>query len=353
MSRDSRHVILAQISCPSPSNIFPSRINNINQDRPEKMIDKIDEDLLVCSACGTQFDTDDRAELSECYICKDPRQFIPPSGQAFSTLRTLKENSYRNEWRTIHENHQTGNHLYSIVTKPKFGIGQRAFLLKTPHGNILWDLIAFIDSETIEKIQSLGGLTGIVISHPHYYTTYVTWARHFKCPVYVSIEDMSWMTRQIVSDVDRHLIRESYATIIPGITAIKCGGHFPGSLVLHWTEDHGILFIADTIVTVPSGLNPSPRHSDQSTYTFMWSIPNMIPMSVDDIHQIWTRIKPYNFKRTFGAFEGLEVSPATIIDGDSKFEEFGLKKRLLDSMKIVAKQQSGGFEGHALFKESA
>ena len=104
---------------------------------------------------------------------------------------------------------------------------------------------------TYFKIQSLGGLTGIVISHPHYYTTYVTWARHFKCPVYVSIEDMSWMTRQIVSDVDRHLIRESYATIIPGITAIKCGGHFPGSLVLHWTEDHGILFIADTIVTVP------------------------------------------------------------------------------------------------------
>lgn len=79
----------------------------------------------------------------------------------------------------------------------------------------------------------------------------------------------------------------------------------------------------------------------------------MIPMSVDDIHQIWTRIKPYNFKRTFGAFEGLEVSPATIIHGDSRFEEFGLKKRLLDSMKIVAKQQSGGFEGHALFKESA
>lgn len=59
------------------------------------------------------------------------------------------------------------------------------------------------------------------------------------------------MTRQTVSDVDRHLIRESYATILPGITAIKCGGHFPGSLVLHWTENHGILFIADTIVTVP------------------------------------------------------------------------------------------------------
>lgn len=101
------------------------------------------------------------------------------------------------------------------------------------------------------KIQSLGGLAGIVISHPHYYTTYVTWARHFKCPVYVSVEDISWMSRDTVSDINRHLIRENHVTILPGITAIKCGGHFPGSLVLHWTENQGILFIADTIVTVP------------------------------------------------------------------------------------------------------
>ncbi|KAJ5222940.1 uncharacterized protein N7469_009180 [Penicillium citrinum] len=82
----------------------------------------------------------------------DPRQFVPSSGQAFSTLRTLREKSYRNEWTTIYENHQTGNRLYSIVTKPKFGIGQRAFLLSTAQGNILWDLIAFIDSDTTGKV---------------------------------------------------------------------------------------------------------------------------------------------------------------------------------------------------------
>ena len=36
--------------------------------------------------------------------------------------------------------------------------------------------------------------------------------------------------------------------VLPGVTAIKTGGHFPGSLVLHWEKK---LFIADTIVTVP------------------------------------------------------------------------------------------------------
>jgi glyoxylase-like metal-dependent hydrolase (beta-lactamase superfamily II) len=37
-------------------------------------------------------------------------------------------------------------------------------------------------------------------------------------------------------------------SVLPGITAIKTGGHFDGSLVLHWEKK---LFIADTIVTVP------------------------------------------------------------------------------------------------------
>ena len=40
----------------------------------------------------------------------------------------------------------------------------------------------------------------------------------------------------------------SSETILPGVTAVKTGGHFDGSLVLHWEKK---LFIADSIVTVP------------------------------------------------------------------------------------------------------
>ena len=52
----------------------------------------------------------------------------------------------------------------------QFGIGQSARLIQTPHGNILWDLVAYLDEETIERIQELGGIKMIVISHPHFYT---------------------------------------------------------------------------------------------------------------------------------------------------------------------------------------
>ena len=72
---------------------------------------------------------------------------------------------FTNAWRELEPN------LYSITTAPAFGIGQRAQLLRTPDGNILWDCIALIDRATVELIRAMGGVKGIAISHPHYYTT--------------------------------------------------------------------------------------------------------------------------------------------------------------------------------------
>jgi glyoxylase-like metal-dependent hydrolase (beta-lactamase superfamily II) len=43
---------------------------------------------------------------------------------------------------------------------------------------------------------------------------------------------------------------------VPGVTAIKVGGHFEGSMVLHWD---GHLFIADTFVNVPVSFQLSPK----------------------------------------------------------------------------------------------
>ena len=69
--------------------------------------------------------------------------------------------------------------LYSINTKPKFGIGQRAFLIQTTKGNILWDCVALVDDATIARVKELGGIAEIAVSHPHYYTAMVEWSRAF------------------------------------------------------------------------------------------------------------------------------------------------------------------------------
>jgi hypothetical protein len=48
-----------------------------------------------------------------------------------------------------------------------FAIDQRALLVCTSHGNVLWDMIAMLDAATITLIRGLGGLAAIGISHPH------------------------------------------------------------------------------------------------------------------------------------------------------------------------------------------
>ena len=139
----------------------------------------------------------------------------------------------------------------------------------------MWDLITYLDDATVGKvcsntepsfhawlrglswrsvtdfervqIDSLGGIDAIVISHPHYYTTHLEWARKFNCPVYLSIEDSKWLERTDVEDA-RKMIHGATQTILEGVTAVKTGGHFDGSLVLHWDDK---LFIADSLVTTP------------------------------------------------------------------------------------------------------
>ena len=53
------------------------------------------------------------------------------------------------------------------------------------------------------------------------------------------------MHRQGVTEVKRKFMDGPAETIVPGVTAIKAGGHFDGSLVLHWEKK---LFIADTLM---------------------------------------------------------------------------------------------------------
>ena len=84
--------------------------------------------------------------------------------------------------------------LIGIGTQPKFAIGQRALLLCTPEGNILWDCISLIDDATITLINGLGGLHAIAISHPHFYTTLVDWSRAFgDVPVHLHANDAKWV----------------------------------------------------------------------------------------------------------------------------------------------------------------
>jgi hypothetical protein len=240
---------------------------------------------FICTTCGTQYAPSEKPPAA-CPICNDERQYVPPAGQSWTTLDTLAQ---RNK-NAIHELEPS---LISITTFPAFGIGQRAQLLRTSHGNLLWDCIALIDSATVEVINAMGGLKGIAISHPHYYTTMVEWSQAFGgVPVHLHQADRKWIMRDSPSI---SLWQGETKELLPGVTLICAGGHFPGGTVLHWTAGaggKGALLSGDIVQVV----------QDNKSVSFMWSFPNYIPLSGPRVEGVVNALKPYDFDRIHGAF---------------------------------------------------
>ncbi|KAI6874937.1 hypothetical protein D0864_05462 [Hortaea werneckii] len=240
--------------------------------------------------------------------------------------------SYRNKFVPVGESNGE-ERMTSIWTEPKMAIGQRCILIQTDQGNVLWDCITYLDEETVNFIKGKGGLKAIVISHPHYYTTHLDWAKTFDCPVYIAQDDAEWFNR-VDNEGRRQLFSGDSQDILDQTTAIKTGGHFPGSLVLKWQDK---LMIADSFVTVPSALYHIDRLPGTTSYSFMWAVPNMIPLPPSELHKMWQSIKPYNFNSTHGAFVGHEVRDPKV------------KKRVLESMKIQTRAM--GWQDHPLLQE--
>ncbi|KAK9458885.1 beta-lactamase-like protein [Lipomyces oligophaga] len=291
-------------------------------------------ELPICKTCGVQFGSDAPPEI--CPICDDPRQYLPPTGQAWTSLRQLSEEGHRNEIQPVDRDNVPG--LYSIITVPKVAIGQRALLMVRPNqGNILWDCVSFIDDSTVKQINNLGGIAAIVISHPHFYSSHVEWGQAFNCPVYLSAPDKKWVMRPGVDEVQK-FYSDSITFTKDGandfVKAVIVGGHFPGSAVCNWNGKH--LFVADSISVVLSGLGRRERLPGTTSFTFMWSYPNFIPLDPDSIHGIWKAIKNLSFDTVYGGWTGLDVL-------------YEAKARVLESMKIVVKRM--GFTDHLLLTE--
>src|SRR6478735_4767450 len=91
---------------------------------------------FICVTCGTQFDAT-VGPPPDCPICLDERQYVGADGQEWTTLEEMRRGDWRNEIR------EQDPGLVGIGTEPKFAIGQRALLVRSPAGNILWDCISF------------------------------------------------------------------------------------------------------------------------------------------------------------------------------------------------------------------
>lgn len=239
----------------------------------------------ICVTCGTQFPPSAEPP-AHCPICEDDRQYVGPRGQQWTTLDALRGH-YHNRLDPI-EPGVTG-----IQTEPSLAIGQQAFLIETPHGNVLWETLTYLDETTVAEIARRGGVRAIAISHPHYYATMNAWSRALgDVPIHLHAANRP----HVMDPTDAvRFFEEDTLELLPGLTVVRCGGHYPGAAVLHWAggaAGQGVVFSGDTMQVV----------ADRGWLTFMYSYPNSIPLDPATVRGIVEAVEPYPFARVYGAF---------------------------------------------------
>src|SRR6266705_2100735 len=192
---------------------------------------------FICVQCGTQF-AETVGPPQRCPICQDERQFVRHTGQEWTTLEQLRANHHN---RIEDEAPQ----LLGIGTEPEFAIGQRALLLQSPGGNLLWDCISLLDDETIAEVNARGGIRAIAISHPHFYSSMIEWAECFDARIF-----------------------------------------------LHSADSKGALLTGDIITVV----------QDRRYVSFLRSYPNLIPLGASAIRRIVEKIEPFSFEQIYGGW---------------------------------------------------
>jgi glyoxylase-like metal-dependent hydrolase (beta-lactamase superfamily II) len=234
----------------------------------------------VCCACGTQYPPAEEPPPA-CPICEDPRQYVPhDTGQRWVA------------WGEFLSGHKAvvrdDNGIIGFGCEPSFAIGQRALLVKSAAGNVLWDCITYLDDELAERVSGEGGIAAIAISHPHYYSAMVEWAHAFGCPIHLHRADERYVARP---DPMIHFWEGETHELGSGVTLIRCGGHFEGGQVLHW-RDGDALLTGDIVMVIP----------DRRYVSFMYSYPNLIPLPPSKVQHIAAALAPFAFDRIYGAW---------------------------------------------------
>jgi hypothetical protein len=246
----------------------------------------------ICATCAVE-QPDTTEPPVTCPICRDDRQYVRPSGQSWTSVADLAAAGRRG----IVEEVEAG--LTAVTVTPTVGIGQRALVVRTPAGNVLWDPTGYVDDDLVAAVADLGGLAAIASSHPHMFGVQVQWSRRFGgIPVYVQARDRDWVQRPDPAITVWHESAEP----VPGVRLHRIGGHFPGSAVALFTgaDGKGVLLSGDTVAGTP----------DEHWVSFMRSFPNKLPLSATVVARIATRILALEFDRLYDNFGGQVLGDA-------------------------------------------
>ena len=246
--------------------------------------------IWLCRACGVERGPS-ASEPEQCDICEDERQYVPASGQAWTTVERLRAEGHVVAVEPVSER------MWFVGTDD-VGIGQQATLVQTADGNLLFDPPGLIDDASVERVRELGGVAAVVASHPHMYGVQSAWSEAFDdAPVWIAEADRQWVGRWTPA---MRTWSEPFE-VLPDIWLHQVGGHFPGSTVALWSAPpslgRGVLLAGDAIFPVADG-----------GVTFLRSYPNRIPLSAGVVRRIADHVGRWEYDHLFNNF-GAGIGP--------------------------------------------
>jgi glyoxylase-like metal-dependent hydrolase (beta-lactamase superfamily II) len=241
--------------------------------------------VWICATCANHY-PEATSPPEVCVICADERQWVPSTGQRWTTAQELAAAGHRGEVREVEPG------LLGVGVDPPVAIGQRALLVRTAEGNLLWDPPGYLDEAAVQAVRDAGGLTAVAASHPHFYGSVAEWSDRFGAEVLLAEPDARWLTRPPGRPPRTW---SGSLAVLPGVTLVQCGGHFPGSAVVHWAEGAdgaGVLLSGDTIFVTPG----------EDRVTFVRSAPNRLPLPERAVRRVVEAVRPYRFDRIYGGW---------------------------------------------------
>jgi glyoxylase-like metal-dependent hydrolase (beta-lactamase superfamily II) len=187
--------------------------------------------------------------------------------------------------------------LLGIGVRGDFAIPQRALLLPTSEGNLLWECVSLVTDQAVSEVEARGGLKQIVISHPHFYSAMVEWSEAFGgVSILLHEADRDWVRR---SSPHVHFWSGDTHRLSKDVTLVRCGGHFPGSTALLWQASgrRPMLFPGDALQVA----------TDRRHVAFMYSYPNYVPMKTSDVRAMRERLAGYDYENVYGYTWGRNI----------------------------------------------
>jgi hypothetical protein len=245
---------------------------------------------FICGSCGTQY-AESPLPPARCAICRAEGR-VDSDGSSWTTFDQI---------RGRHSNlvQRVELDLYSIRTIPTFPVGQRALLLRTRRGNVLFGCLTVIDDATIRTVHSLGGVAAIALSHPRYSGAVVDWSHVFGgAPVYVHATNRRWLMRP------DHVVRfweGDTLCLAHGATLVHAGSHGDSGTVLHWSAGaggSGALLTGDVVQVA----------KDRQRVGFLSNSRDFVPRSPDGVRRLLAALGNLTYEALYDGWSDQSIT---------------------------------------------